>query len=72
MKARLDSKEILPQATPEISASYTHPDSKVETITLDLEAKLQEFISFYQKTRVDLPQTLKMLFLIFGIINRQR
>ena len=55
MKARLDSKEILPQATPEISASYTHPDSKVETITLDLEAKLQEFISFYQKTRVDLP-----------------
>ena len=55
MKARLDSKEALPQATPEISASYTHPDGKKETITLDLEAELQEFISFYQKTKIDLP-----------------
>ena len=55
MKARLDSKEALPQATPEISTSYTHPDGKKETITLDLEAKLQDFISFYQKTKVDLP-----------------
>ena len=55
MKAKLSSKEILPQATSEISASYTHPDSKRETISLDLEAKLQEFISFYQKTKVDLP-----------------
>jgi hypothetical protein len=41
--------------TPEISASYTHPDGKKETITLDLEAKFQEFLSFYQKTKVDLP-----------------
>jgi len=51
----LDSKEALPQATPEISASYTHPDGKKETVTLDLEAKLQDFISFYQKTKIDLP-----------------
>jgi len=40
--------------TSEISISYTHPDGKKETITLDLEAKLQDFISFYQKTKVDL------------------
>src|SRR3989344_2670441 len=55
MKARLDSSEPLPQTTPEISATYTHPDGKKETITLDFEAKLQDFISFYQKTKVDLP-----------------
>ena len=41
--------------TSEISTSYTHPDGKKEIITLDLEAKLQEFISLYQKTKVDLP-----------------
>jgi MoxR-like ATPase len=40
---------------PKISTSYTHPDGKKETITLELEAKLQEFLSFYQKTKVDLP-----------------
>jgi hypothetical protein len=39
----------------EISADYEHPDSKIETITFDLEAKLAEFLSFYQKTTVDLP-----------------
>jgi DNA polymerase III delta prime subunit len=39
----------------EISADYEHPDGKRETITLDFEAKLQEFISFYQKTNIDLP-----------------
>ena len=55
MKAKLDSQETLPQITSEISASYTHPDGKKETIALDLEAKLQEFISFYQKTKIDLP-----------------
>ena len=41
--------------SPEISVTYTHPDGKKETITLDFEAKLQDFISFYQKTKVDLP-----------------
>jgi hypothetical protein len=55
LKAKLDSGEILSQATPEISTTYTHPDGKAETITLDFEAKLQEFISFYQKTNIDLP-----------------
>ncbi len=55
MKEKLDSKEILPQATPELSASYTHPDGRQEAITLDIEAKLQEFLSFYQKTKIDLP-----------------
>lgn len=55
MKAKLDSHETLSQVTPEISTSYTHPGGKKETITLDLESKLQDFISFYQKTKVDLP-----------------
>ncbi len=39
----------------EISAEYSHPDGKSETITLDLEAKLASFLSFYQKTNIDLP-----------------
>ena len=55
MKVRLDSKEPLSQVTPEISTSYTHPDGKQETITLDIEAKLQDFLSFYQKTGIDIP-----------------
>ena len=55
MKAKLDSKEPISQITPEISAIYTRPDGKKETITLDLEAKLQDFLSFYQTTKVDLP-----------------
>ena len=55
LKAILDSKEPLPQSTPEIQAVYTHPDAHKETITLDLEQKLQEFLSFYQKTNLVLP-----------------
>ena len=39
----------------EISAEYEHPDGHKETITLDFENKLQDFISFYQKTNIDLP-----------------
>ncbi|MEI8123850.1 MAG: AAA family ATPase [bacterium] len=39
----------------EISASYEHPGGKKETITLDIEAKLQDFLSFYKKTNIDLP-----------------
>ncbi|MEI6420399.1 MAG: AAA family ATPase [bacterium] len=39
----------------EISAEYTHPDGRKETISLDFESKLQDFISFYQKTNLDLP-----------------
>ena len=41
--------------TPEIFASYSHPDGRKETITLDLEVKLQDFISFYQQTNINLP-----------------
>ena len=55
LKAILDSKEPLPQSTPEIQVQYTHPDGHKETITLDLEAKLQDFISLYKKTNLDLP-----------------
>jgi len=55
LKAKLDSGEEIPQATPEVSVSYQRPDGKTETIVLDFEAKLQEFISFYQKTGLDLP-----------------
>jgi hypothetical protein len=55
IKIKLDSGEPLPQSTPEIQTTYTHPDGKVETITLDIEAKLQDFLSFYQKTNIDLP-----------------
>ncbi len=54
MKLKLDSKEILSQASPEISASFTRPDGQKEIILLDLEAKLKDFLSFYQKTKIDL------------------
>jgi len=40
----------------EISTEYSHPDGKKETITLNLENKLADFISFYKKTNIDLPQ----------------
>jgi hypothetical protein len=59
IKAKLDRKETLSQATPEISISYNHLDGKKETIALDLEAKLQDFVSFYKKTKVDLPPNFK-------------
>ncbi|HOY56478.1 MAG TPA: hypothetical protein PLH37_03635 [bacterium] len=55
MKKRLDSLEPLPQITPDISVRYTHPDKSVEIIKLDFEAKLQEYLDFYQLTKIDLP-----------------
>ncbi|HOY56480.1 MAG TPA: hypothetical protein PLH37_03645 [bacterium] len=55
MKAKLDNSELLPQTTLDTFVQYTHPDNRVETISLDLETKLQDFISFYQTTKVDLP-----------------
>jgi len=55
MKNNLDSGEELAQSAPEISATYAGPDGKAETITLDFEAKFQEFTSFYKKTNLDLP-----------------
>ena len=39
----------------EISAEYTHPDGKKEPISLNLENELQDFLSFYQKTNLNLP-----------------
>lgn len=47
--------------TSEISAHYTYTNPQTgkverqEIITIDLEAKLQEFLSFYQTTHVDIP-----------------
>jgi len=38
-----------------LSPTYTHPDGKQETITMDIETELADFISFYQKTGIDLP-----------------
>ena len=40
----------------DLSTTYTHPDGKKETISLDIEAKLQDFITFYQTTNIDLPR----------------
>ena len=51
---KLFGKEKKNQAS-EITAEYEHPDGHKETITLDFETKLQDFISFYQKTNIDLP-----------------
>ena len=58
-KATLDSNEELPQPSQELSVDYTLPDGSIETITLSIEQKLQEFISFYQKTNLDLPPTFE-------------
>jgi len=61
MKKTLDSNEELPQATPQIEAQYAPLDAitgkrgSPETITLDLEKKLQEFLDFYKKTNINLP-----------------
>ncbi len=51
---KLFGKEKKGQAT-EISTDYEHPDGKKETITLNFETKLQDFLTFYQKTKIDLP-----------------
>jgi hypothetical protein len=55
IKTILDSKEELPSYTESISATYTHPDKRTENIEFSLDQKLQEYISFYQKTGLDLP-----------------
>ncbi len=60
IKAKSNSKESLPQYKKAIEAvyTYTNPETKKvernETITIDIEKKLEEFTSFYQKTKVDL------------------
>jgi hypothetical protein len=55
IKAKLDSKKNLPQMQEEISAAYFRPDGQREIIDLSLEAKLADFLSFYQTTKIDLP-----------------
>ena len=58
MKERLDSGEPLPSHTEEISSTYTftNKDGKVEKteqITLNIEQKLNEYISFYKKHNLE-------------------
>ena len=55
MKVTLDSKEKLPGFTDSISATYTRPDKKIETITLFIKKKLKENCSLYKKTKLDVP-----------------
>jgi hypothetical protein len=41
----------------DISSSYTFPDTgKIEQININIEQKLQEFISFYEKHKVEMPE----------------
>ncbi len=49
MKGKLDSKKPLAQFIEELEATY-----QKETITLNLDQKLQEFKDLYQKTKLDL------------------
>jgi hypothetical protein len=64
MKSILDSGEI-PESTPEIQVDYTYKNPQTrkverqESITLDLEKKLEEYISFYTKNNIDLPPTFE-------------
>ena len=55
IKVILDSKEKLPNFTDSISATYTRPDKKIETITLSIEEKLEENCAIYKKTKLDTP-----------------
>ncbi len=60
MKAKLDSNEILPSLTDSIESSYTFPDTrKVEQITLNIEQKLNEYISFYDSHGVEIPDNFE-------------
>ena len=64
MKAKLDSKEIIPSYTEEIEATYsfTNQDGQVEKteqITLNLEQKLNEYISFYKTHNVEIPDNFE-------------
>ena len=61
MKAVLDSGENIPEISEEIQVDYTYKNPQTgqietkETITLNFEEKLQEFVDFYQKTNINLP-----------------
>ena len=55
---------------PDLSATYTHPDGKKETITLDFEAKLQDYISFYQKNNIVVPADFEDT--VHDLLNRNQ
>jgi hypothetical protein len=61
MNKVLKSGENIPEIQGEIQADFTYknPDTgkleTQETITVNIEEKLEDFISFYQKTNIDLP-----------------
>lgn len=42
-----------------IEVTYTGPDGKQETIVLDFEKELIDFIDFYKKTEIDLPENFE-------------
>jgi len=50
MKKKLDSKEKLPQYAESLTATY-----KQESITLNLDQKLEEYLDFYKKNKLDMP-----------------
>ena len=43
----------------EISVEYINPNKKKETITIDIEQKLQEFIDFYNRNKIDIPSSME-------------
>jgi len=60
MKSKLDNGEELPLYTEDLSTTYTSPDkSKTEQITINIEQKLQEFISFYNNHNIEIPEDLE-------------
>ncbi len=50
IKEKINGKDLLSQYTDEIEAIYN-----TETITLNLDQKLEEYIEFYKKINLDLP-----------------
>ena len=61
IKVKLDSGDELPQSQDEIQVVYNHVDpvthqvERSESITLNIESKLQSFLDFYQKNNINLP-----------------
>ena len=72
LKVKLDSKEPLTQSSPEISATYTRPDGTTETLSLDIEQKLQEFTDFYQTTNLPLPPDFEAVTMDIWERNRDK
>ena len=65
MKDMLDSGEEIPETTKEIQVDYIYTNPKTskvekqETITLDIEKKLEEFTDFYKTTNINTPPDFK-------------